>query len=914
MSRLPAGTVTFLFTDIERSTSLLEQLGDGYAEVLRDHHRLLRVAFQDTGGQEVDTQGDAFFVAFSRARDALSAAVAGQRALKAHRWPPGAVVNVRMGLHTGEPLSVESDYVGIDVHRAARICAAGHGGQILVSQATRELVEGDLPADLTLRDLGHHRLKDLSRPQHLFQVVASDLPFDFPPLKSLDTLPNNLPIQLTSFIGREREIADIRRLLTTTRMLTLTGVGGSGKTRLALQAAGSQLDDFPDGVWWIELAPLSDPVLVPQVVAAALNVSEQPGRSPTETLLDALRSRNLLLGLDNCEHLLSACADLGDAILRRCPGVRILATSREGLGLEGEVLYPVRSLSLPDRRTIPAEIVAQSEAVQLFNVRARAVLPDFEVTDRNAQAVAHLCQRLDGIPLAIELAASRVNALPVEEMATRLDDRFRLLTGGRRTALPRHQTLRAAMDWSYDLLSEAERAMLRRLSVFAGGWTIEAAEAVCSGQGVGAADALDLLTRLVNKSLVVAEEHSGKGRYRFLETVRQYNGDRLLEAGEAELVRKRHREFFLALAEEAEPHLRGGEQVHWLNRLEAEHDNLRAAVESLLGAEDAEGALRLTGSLYRFWAIRGHFSEGRDSIERALRGSGGSSSVRAKALNGLGSLAYRQDDNERAKAYYEEGLARYREAGDTSGIATSLLGLANVTQAEGDHVLSRALYEESLTLYRGLGDASGVARVLGNMGFEAQYAGDYAQATALFQESLALNQRLGDRSGIAFATEHLGGVAAAQGDFDRAKQLLEESLVLFRELSDRAFEAFAYADLGVVAWLKGNPVEAKRLIDESVSVFREAGDRWNLGRSFARLAGIAMSQKQPERAARLCGAVEALFEAIRSPIVPTDRLAFDKVVAAARASLGGPGFMSAWDEGKAMTLDQAIEYALKQDS
>ncbi len=912
---LPTGTVTFLFTDIEGSTRLLEQLGDRYAEVLGDYRRLLRAAFQEHGGHEVDTPGDAFFVAFSRARDALSAAVAGQRGIATHPWPEGAAVHVRMGLHTGEPLSAEAGYVGIDVHRAARICTAGHGGQILVSQATRDLVEDELPVGMSLWDLGQHRLKDLAHQQHLYQMVASDLRLNFPPLRSLSTLRTNLPIQLTSFIGREREMTEIRDLFATTRLLTLTGTGGSGKTRLAIQVAANHLDAFPDGVWWIELAPLSDPALVPQVVASTLKVIEQPGRSLTEALLDHMRSKDLLLLLDNCEHLLSACAGLSDTMLRGCRGVRILATSREGLGMAGETLYPVPSLSLPDARAAQAENLMQSEAVRLFTDRARAILPSFAVTSRNAQAVARVCQRLDGIPLAIELAASRVKGLPVEEIATRLDDRFRLLTGGSRTALPRHQTLRGAMDWSYDLLSEAERTMLRRLSVFAGGCTVQAAEAVCSGHGVDVAGVLDLLTRLVNKSLVVAGEHDGTARYQLPETVRQYGWDRLFESGEAELVRQRHREFFLTLAEEAEPHLKSREQVNWLNRLEVEHDNLRAASEWLHGAGDIEGALRLAGALYRFWAIRGYFREGRDAIERALAGTAGTSPVRAKALRALGYLAFRQDDYARAKASHEESLARYRELGDKEGIAASLMGLAGLLRdVAGDHIRAWTFYEESLALYRALGDMWGTARVLANMGSGAQYEGDYRRATALLQESLALDKRLGNRFGMAYATEHLGGVAAAQGDLDRATQLLEESLALFRELGDTAFEAFARADLGVLAWLKGDHALAKSLLNESLPVFRAAGDRWNVGRSLARLAGIAMSQKKPERAARLCGAVETVFEAIHSPMPPTDHADFDRLTTAASTALGEAAFVSAREEGRAMTLEQAIEYALNDDS
>ncbi len=594
MASLPSGTVTFLFTDIEGSTRLLQQLGNRYADVLADYRRLLHDAVQDRGGLEVDNQGDAFFFAFSSARDAVAAAVTAQQAISTHAWPRGALVRVRMGLHTGEALATETRYVGIDVHRAARIGATGHGGQVLVSDTTHALVARDLPEIMSLRDLGEHRLKDLAHPHHLFQVVVADLPADFPPLKSLDTLPNNLPRQLTSFIGRERETAEIKRQFTTTYLLTLTGTGGSGKTRLGLQVAADVIDEFPDGVWWVDLAALADPPLVPQTVASTLSLREQPGRPLIETLLEHLQPRTLLLVLDNCEHLLFACAQLVDALLRGCPHFKTLVTSREGLGIAGETLYPVPSLSTPDpQRVPPPEQLAHYEAVQLFTERAMAIQPTFRVTQRNAEAVAQVCRRLDGIPLAVELAAARVKVLPVDQIASRLDDQFRLLTGGSRMALPRHQTLRAAMDWSHNLLSDPERTMLRRLSVFAGGWTLEAAEAVCMGEGVEATDPLDLMTRLVDKSLVIAEARDGQGRYRLLETVRQYSRDRLLESGEAEVVRKRHRDFFLALGESAETHRGGPNQVMWLDRLEAEHDNLRAALEWSLGGGDAEAALRL---------------------------------------------------------------------------------------------------------------------------------------------------------------------------------------------------------------------------------------------------------------------------------------------------------------------------------
>ena len=619
---LPAGTVTFLFTDVEGSTQLLQQLGNRYADVLAVHHRLLRAAFERWGGQEVDTQGDAFFIAFARAKDALSAALAGQRAIMGHRWPEGMSVRVRIGLHTGEPLSAETGYVGIDVHRAARICETAHGGQILISSATRELIEDDLPEGISLRDLGEHRLRDLARPQHLFQVAAQDMPMEFPPLRSLDNLPHNLPIQLTTFVGRGREIGEVRERLATARQLTLTGSGGVGKTRLALEVAAQLLEDFPHGVWLVDLSTLSDAALVPQAIAAPLNMQEEAGRPLTAALGDYLLSKKVLLILDNCEHLSEACAQLTESLLRRCPSIRVLATSRETLGMVGEAVYRVPSLSLPDLRRLPDfDGLIQYEAVRLFADRAALSQPEFALRPDNAAAVARICGHLDGIPLAIELAAARVKALSVEAIAARLGDRFRLLTGGR-TAVPRHQTLRAVMDWSYDLLPEPERALLRRLSVFAGGFALEAAAAVGMREDGDEIETVDVLARLVDKSLVTVDQHAADLRYRLLETVRQYGREKLLGAGEADEAQRRHRDYFLALAERAEPELHRASQTMWLDRLEIEHDNLRAALEWSLGLEGDETGLRLAAALAPYWHARGYLSEGREWLERA-RAEGG---------------------------------------------------------------------------------------------------------------------------------------------------------------------------------------------------------------------------------------------------------------------------------------------------
>ena len=640
MSVAPTGTITFLFTDIQGSTRLWEEHPDAMRPALARHDDLLRQAITDHSGHVFKTVGDAFCAAFPTAPDALAAALAAQRSLAAEPWPDPVSVCVRMALHTGAAEERSGDYFGQPLNRVARLMAAGHGGQTLLSGATQELTRDQLPASVTLRDLGQRRLKDLGRPEHVFQALHPALPADFPPLRSLDNpdLPNNLPQQVTSFIGRERQVGEVTALLGRTRLLTLTGAGGCGKTRLALQVAADLLDQYFDGVWLVEMAALSDPALVPQAVAAALGVREEPGKPIQQTLVGWLRDKRLLIVLDNCEHLVGASASLAADVLRNCPDVRVLATSREPLSVAGEQTYRVPSLSSPDPKAAQTvESLSQYEAVRLFIERAQAVQPDFSVTDANAPAVAQVCFHLDGIPLAMELAAARVRSLPVEQINARLDNRFRLLTGGSRDALPRQQTLRALIDWSYDLLTEAEKALLCRLSVFAGGWTLDAAEKVVAGEGLEGEvvedfEVLDLLTSLVDKSLVIYEEREeGEARYGLLETVRQYAAERLAEGEGADQMERRHAGWALALAEEAEPQLTSPEQGVWLTRLEAEHDNLRAALgwcERGMGQRAQEG-LRLTGALWRFWWVRGHVTEGRHWLGMALDkggrdGSGGS--------------------------------------------------------------------------------------------------------------------------------------------------------------------------------------------------------------------------------------------------------------------------------------------------
>jgi predicted ATPase/class 3 adenylate cyclase len=870
---LPTGTITFLFTDIEGSTQLWEKHPDAMRLALARHDHFIRAAIETNRGYVFKTVGDAFCAAFTTAADAVDAAIAAQQSLRTLQ--PSAVASasqlslkVRIGLHTGAAEVRDNDYFGPALNRVARLLAVGHGGQVLLSQTTRDLVGDELPPDVSLIDLGSHRLRDLQRPERVFQLLHPDLPADFPPLKSLSILPHNLPQQVTSFVGRERELSEVRHLLDSTRLLTLTGPGGTGKTRLSLQVAADLLQGDGDGVWLVELAPLTDPALVPQAVASALSVREEPGRPLIETLVEYLMPKQLVLILDNCEHLVTACASLAETLMQACPRLRILASSREALGIPGETTYRLPSLQLPDVRHLPpVDTLTQFEAVRLFIDRATAAMPSFTVTPQNAPAVARVCHQLDGIPLAIELAAARVKVLPVEKIAERLDDRFRLLTGGSRTALPRQQTLRALIDWSYDLLSEPERALLRRLSVFAGGWTLEAAEAVCAGEEIEAWDVLDLLSRLVDKSLVVYEEHRAEARYRLMVTLRQYSRDRLLEAEEAEAVRERHWDWCVDLAEQGERELMGAAQTEWLERLEIEHDNFRAALHSALDSGGASAGLRLGGALWRFWHLRCHLREGRDRLEAilAMPGAADRTPARAKALNGAGALAHDQGDFQRAAQLHEESLVIARECGDPEPMAYALLSLGHVALRQGSYEQCKALYEEALSLWRSLGNQSFIAALLHNLGNAALYLGQLDEAITFFEESLALKRRLGSQSSVASTLNNLGYLEIEQGNYERAAALLGESLRLYQQIGNSA----------------------------------------GMLESLNNIARVAAEQGDLPLSACLLAKVSALSEAIGAPL-PDD---YQRNVATVRAGLDPEPFDAAWAQGQAMTLDQTIEHA-----
>jgi predicted ATPase/class 3 adenylate cyclase len=888
LADLPEGTVTFLFTDLEGSTRLLAAHPDAYRVAVRRHHDLLRGAVEAHGGAVFETVGDAVYAAFRRPTDAVAAALAGQRALHGEPWGAAGPLRARMGVHLGEVEVQGGHYFGAPLYRCARLTATAHGGQVVLSAATAELVRDAVPAGAGLRDLGAHRLKDLQRPEHLFQVVPPGLPGDFPPLRSLDRLPHNLPGQLTGFVGRERELAEVAGLLGAQRLVTLTGPGGVGKTRLALQAAADALEGYPDGVWLAELAPLADPALVPQAVAAAVGVREEPARPLLGTLADALRPKRLLLVLDNCEHLLDASARLADALLRACPRVHLLATSREALGIAGETAWRVPSLPVPEDAASPyptAAGLAGYAAVRLFAERAAAVRPGFAVTDENAGAVAQVCARLDGIPLALELAAARVRVLPPPQLLGRLEDRFRLLTGGSRTALARHQTLQAAVDWSYDLLAEAARTLFARLAVFAGGFSLEAAEAVCADERIESAEVLDLLTRLVDQSLVVVDEQpDGTARYRLLETLRQYAGERLAAGGAAPVAaaRARHAAHFLGLAAAAEglgadnpsPELAGWllhpGRLAWFER---ELENLRAALAWLRAPDRAAEGLRLAVALRQAWALRGFHREGARWLEALLAAAPDAPpALRARALDGAGTLAQWQGDHARARAHHEAGLALWRALGNETGAASALQALGVDLWLAGEDARAAALMEESLALARARGDAAAASRCLRDLALIARARQDYARAAALLTESVAQARAAGHESYVASGLAHLGRVAYLQGHPDRAAALLAEQVAAFRGNA-----AFSHMWANLLEWL----------------------------------AAVAGAQGRPERAARLFGAAAALRRRTGTARYAPDRPAYERDLAATRGQIAAAAFAARWAEGEAMSLEEAAAYALE---
>ena len=869
---LPTGTVTFLFTDIEGSTKLLRRLGDAYPDLLSEHHRVLRGAVQEAGGVAIGSEGDSLFAAFGSASAGVAAAVEAQRGLAAHSWPEGSAVRVRMGLHTGEGLVRDGTYVGIDVHRAARIAAVGHGGQVLVSDSTRALIEQSLPAGVGLRDLGRHRLKDLAQPEHIYETVIDGLPSEFPALRSLEAAPNNLPTQLTSFVGRGREVAEARRLLGTTRLLTLTGPGGTGKTRLSLQLAADSISDFADGVFFVPLSPIEEPDLVAPAILTALGLRESPHEPPADRLVEYLRDRHLLLIMDNFEQVLPAAGLVAD-LLKAGPGLSVVVTSRATLHLYGEREFAVPPLTLPGAGAdLDPASISQYEAVALFIQRAAAVRPDFQITAANAPAVAEICSRLDGLPLAIELAAARVKLLPPQALLARLGQRLEALEAGSMDLPARQRTLRGAIAWSHDLLDSAGRRLFARFSVFVDGTGLTAAEAICSDAGL---DVLDGLAGLVDQSLIRQEEADGEPRFTMLTTIREFALEKLVASGEADMVAARHAAFFLGMAERAAPGLTGPDQKRLLDELARENGNLRAAVGWSIESSSAETALRFGFALWRFWQMRGMLHEGAAVLERilAVPDPDGHPTERARALEAAGGVAYWRAEMTTAMSYYEASLDLCRRVGDRSAIANALYNAGfPILIAGTDAERARVAFEESLAMYRELGDQKMIARVLWGLGNAYYFGGDDVAARDTLLEDVERLRTVSDPFSLAWALHTLGLAYANLGEVTtRSEPLWREALEHFAAVGDVSGITILLGDFAILATARGDPLRAVRL-DAAADRLAHSGGT-GLGSLAARPTGI----------------------------VP-DTSALDPAEVETAAAEGGR-----------MTVDAAVAYALKGD-
>lgn len=931
MAELPTGTVTFVFTDIEGSTRHWQDDGDAMQAALQHHDALLTDVFTSNQGVVFKHTGDGMCAAFRSAGQAMIAAAGAQRAIAGTDWNLARDLRIRVGVHSGEAEVREDDYFGTSLSRVARIMDAGHGGQILVSNATASLTRSDAGEGLSLIDLGEHRFKDLGERETVFQLVGQGLDADFPRIRSLEAVPNNLPEQPTSFVGRAREVSDIIELIAENRLVTLTGVGGVGKTRLAIQAAAESVEDYPDGVFLVELAAIEDPSLVMRTVAESVGVNEQPTRPLLETMLDHFAERDLLVVLDNCEHVINDAAKLCDQILRTAPGVHIVATSREGLAIGGERLWQVPSLRASDG--------ALSDAVQLFVERARMVRPGFALDPTTEEAVAKICDRLDGIPLAIELATARLKVFAPAQIAERLDDRFRLLTGGSRTAMERQRTLQATMDWSYDLLSHLEQTLLRRLAVFLGGFTFAAAEEVCSDDQLPEYEILDLLARLVDHSLVIADEDDHI-RYRVLETVRQYGLNKLVEAGESDEARLRHAEYFATQADDVNDRLLGGEYRRFVAEIDADHDNYRAAMTWALEFGHERLALRTAGGLGRFWFFRAHFWEAREWLERTVAAcSDDRTESMAIALGWIAGIGLHMGDYSRSEETSGAAVAIFEELGDESGAMAERNSLANTLLASGRVERAREIYDEVMSFFIASGDNYAHVPMV-NRAMVATWQGDDATAGRLIEELYSFADRLDNPEIRAWTAVVEGDLAAFFDDVDRMEDAFRRALEYSLDAGNRLLEGWSYIGLADVARNRGEYERAHELLRtaeiagaesgaasidwvgfvtridlaadqrdsaafaEALSRLLESALTWGDTRTLAMSAlgyGLEIRSHDPVNAARLLGLHAAAFEKDRLARRPRHEKLFRDARDELEESLGEEAFQAAWDEGAAIS-------------
>jgi predicted ATPase/class 3 adenylate cyclase len=925
----PTGTIAFLFTDIEGSTRSWQAHGALMGAAVARHDELLRAAIETHDGHVFKTVGDAFCAVFETTAQALAAAVEAQRALAGESWVGIEAIRARMAIHVGVAEERESDYFGPAVNRVARLLSAGYGGQVLLSLPASELAHESLPPGIALRDLGEHRLKDLDRAEHVFQLIVPELPNEFAPLKTVDARPNNLPLELTPFIGRTVEIEKVKTLLLKpeVRLLTLTGPGGIGKSRLALQAVADLIDEFHDGAFFIPLAPITDPDLVVQAIAEGLSIREIAGQLLINAVRDHLRPLNLVLLLDNFEQVLDA-AKLLPPLLRECPKLKIVVTSRSVLRVTGEHEIAVPTLALPfagRNGAMTADTAMSSDAVRLFVSRARSVKADFDATDENARAIVEICQRLDGLPLAIELAAARIRMLTPQAMLPRLLSRLKLLTGGGRDLPERQQTLRGAIAWSFDLLPSEQQTLLARMSVFSRGATFESAEAVCSGvelMDVAGApelgdlelpevDIFDGIESLVGHSLLRQDEDGDAVRYAMLETIREFGLEKLESLGESEPVRNRHALHFMSIAEQASEDLNGAKQTDALRQIDAEIDNLRNA----LGWSNERGltelALRLGRSLDGYWRSRGLLSEGRNWLERVLAlGDAGDGTLRAKVLNNLGNLANDLGDYRLAQSSYEESLAVWRARNDRRAVAVVLSNLGQVAATLGDYDSARELQAESLAIEQELGDKHGISFSLHNLGVVAHHGGDLDAARRYHEEALAIRKSIGDSGATAYSTCALAHVIHDQGDDEKAGSLFRDGIDHFRRSGDRVGLAFA---LSGFAESSGDDLSAGEHFVEALTLYQEIGPQQSAS-CLEEVAALAADRGHTERAIRLIAAAAAVRDQIGEPTPPVLRSERQAVVDRLRADVGDESFAALWNEGSLLDASAAIKEAIAEAS
>jgi len=867
---LPRGTVTFMFTDIENSTRLMQEMGDTYPAAQTAHHQILRDAFQSNQGNELRTEGDSFFCVFASAIDACTAAAAAQKALWGHPWPNGQELRVRIGLHTGEAPLVGNEYIGLDVHHAARIAGAAHGGQVLISDTTHGLVEGNLKPGLALHDLGPHRLKDLARSERMYQLVIDGVPDKFPALRTLDATHNNLPTQLTSFIGRGKEVGDAKRLLRNTRLLTLTGPGGIGKTRLSLQIAAETFQDFPAGVYFVPLSAVRDPELVPSVVAQVLGIAVAGSRLPIESVADHLRDKAILLLLDNFEQLLPVGAPIATELLKSGPGVKLLVSSRAVLHVYGEQEFNVEPLRLPDQKSLPPlETLTQYEAVKLFIERAVAANPDFTATNENAPAIAGICERVDGLPLAIELAAARTKLFSPQALLTRLERSLSALGTGARDLPGRQQTLHGAIDWSYELLDEPHKRLLNRFAAFARGANLEQAEAVCGPPEEVGGDVITGLDEIADHSLLRRMPDFDEPRLLMLQTIRDFGIERLEMSGEAAAIRDRHADAFCELAAKAAPKLFGGDQKLWLDRLERDHDNFRAALDWCVAKGDSERAMRLATSFWRFWQMRGHLHEGRAHLTAILAepASKDHRDTRVRALEAAGGIAYWQGDMRAAQAFYNECLELTRAGGEKRTLANAIYNASFPMLVDRtDPAAARRLLEEALAFYRELGDDSGISKCQWAISTCLYYEERFDDAINADEEAIAIFRRANNPFGLGWALHTRTLLALKKSDIEAARNSMQEALTIFAAAGDMSGIVLLLDDAAEVASAEGNRTAAIRL-------------------------AAAAGAHQEASGAGLGTVINVMEGRQRRDYVVTDE---DEL---------------AWSEGQAMSVDQAIAVA-----